>query len=358
MMRLFYHAIIILMVAGISEFLPGQSNTKEENLHDFLYNEMGYSEKDYKKVLEGEIVTRVVHPNHKSEVIVASVGRFPVPRSFFLENYGIHIRPIEVYSVTKLGLFSNPPVLEDVAEFELSEKDLEALKDCKLGDCNFKITQPIHARIQEVDWSAPDYAQQANKIARIMIIEYMRTYMDGGNAELVDYYDQKYTLNPMTEFHELLKQSPYLFKYQPKFYKYLEHYPEGKFENVENYFFWTQEDMGTNHLVSSLNHVMVYTPQDPTRVDVIANKQIYASHYFEASLGITGFIDVSEDGSPGFYLLYVNRSRIDALRRGGFISGIIRKKLQGGIKKLIDNRIKKIRETATYLYKVSKVEEN
>ena len=55
---------------------------------------------------------------------------------------------------------------------------------------------------------------------------------------------------------------------------------------------------------------------------LIASKQIYANHYFEASLGLTVALAAGQGPSPSFYLLYFNRSRSDALH-GGF-SGLAR----------------------------------
>ncbi len=49
---------------------------------------------------------------------------------------------------------------------------------------------------------------------------------------------------------------------------------------------------------------------------LIASKQIYASHYMEGSLALTMLFDRKDsDPSPSFYLVYVNRSRIDLLRK-------------------------------------------
>ena len=58
---------------------------------------------------------------------------------------------------------------------------------------------------------------------------------------------------------------------------------------------------------------------------MIASKQIYATHYFDASLGLTVLVRRGE--GPGYYLMYLNRSRADALK-GGF-SGLRRAVVEG-----------------------------
>jgi hypothetical protein len=62
------------------------------------------------------------------------------------------------------------------------------------------------------------------------------------------------------------------------------------------------------------------TWRDPQRPDraLVAQKQIYASHYFYGSLAVTLFLqDSREAAAPMTYLIYVNRSRGDLLK-GGF----------------------------------------
>jgi hypothetical protein len=55
-------------------------------------------------------------------------------------------------------------------------------------------------------------------------------------------------------------------------------------------------------------------PQEDNRT-LIASKQIYASHYFEASLELTALVEAKEPGeNSGFFLLYLNRSRLDNFR--------------------------------------------
>jgi len=64
----------------------------------------------------------------------------------------------------------------------------------------------------------------------------------------------------------------------------------------------------------SLTHVIIFRKSKSEIL--IASKQIYANHYFDASLGLTHLAD---GGSPGSetYLAYLNRSRADGLQ-GGF----------------------------------------
>ena len=68
---------------------------------------------------------------------------------------------------------------------------------------------------------------------------------------------------------------------------------------------------------------------------LIASKGIYANHYFEGSLGLTGFIHGKSSQSNRTYLIYVNRSKTDALRGifAGFKRSLINSSLREGVKK-------------------------
>ena len=53
---------------------------------------------------------------------------------------------------------------------------------------------------------------------------------------------------------------------------------------------------------------------------LVAGKEIFATHYVNASLGLTAIVR-GEPGGPN-YLAYVNRSEVDML--GGMFGGLVR----------------------------------
>lgn len=59
--------------------------------------------------------------------------------------------------------------------------------------------------------------------------------------------------------------------------------------------------------VTSITHLSLYTPARASgQPVVIGTHQIYATHYFDAALGLTLAFD---DGASGFYMVCVNRAR-------------------------------------------------
>ncbi|MCP4396280.1 MAG: hypothetical protein GY801_03075 [bacterium] len=84
---------------------------------------------------------------------------------------------------------------------------------------------------------------------------------------------------------------------------------------MEDFFYWSEEQYGLKPVLN-LFHITIYQrKQDDSNDIFITSKQIYASHYFESSLGFTAFVD--ERGGQDYansYLMYLNRSRFDQLR--------------------------------------------
>ena len=107
------------------------------------------------------------------------------------------------------------------------------------------------------------------------------------------------------------------------------------------FFYWSTESFGLKP-VTGVTHVSLYV--QPGRA-VIASKQIYASHYFDASMGLTAALDDDREASdPGMYLVYLNRSRIDLL--GGFFGGLRRTflggRLRDGMRKNLAEAVRKL----------------
>ena len=341
---------MMLSFLALSPKLYSQERSLENGLRDFLITSMKFSNQECRKVFDGQIVVKTVDTEHKAEVLAIGIGHVEAPRSFFIDNYGKKIKPLEIQALVQGKLFSNLPRLSDLENYTLADKDLEALKNCKSGDCNIKISEEMIKRFgQEIDWEAPDYAEKANPLFREMLAQYLAAYLKKGNDAMMAYGDQKYTLNMVSEFQALLASSPYL-NVSPQFYSYLKNFPRETLPNVKDLFFWMEEDLGLSHTVVSLNHLSFYQPADTGRVALLVNKQLYANHYFEASLGITGFVSEAGVDDRGFYLIYIHRCRIDALRRGGLEGSTIRKKLQSSMPALLEKRLSSIIDMAEELY--------
>ncbi len=303
-------------IAWVS-FLP---ITVPANDLTILRESAGLSEDEWEALDRGEVQAKVLDTQNKREVAIVGIAHLQASADCFVARF----RDIETFKdspdILRIHKFDSRLLPSGLAQFGLETRDVNALKDCAAGDCEVKLPIRAMERLDHtVDWHRVDYAPTVQSIVREEIQAYLRAYVDRGNAALIEYHDKKKPVRLQEEFRELLNGRPRVKDFAPDFQEYLAQYPNDKLPGVSEFFYWSLESFGLGP-VTSVTHVSVY--EQPGRA-VVASKQIFASHYFDSSLGLTVAIDDPIDSSiPGMYLLYVNRSRVDLL--GGFFGGLKR----------------------------------
>ena len=293
----------------------------------------GLTADQWKAVNRGEAQARVLDTKGKHEVAVVGVTRLRATTACFVTRF----QDIENFkkssSVLRIGKFAKPVTLQDLERFRLEFRDIAALRNCRVGSCDVKLSAGVIERLgRDVDWSAPDHVPKAQTVLREEFLSYIETYLSDGNASLIEYRDKNKPVLLADEFQALLNARPGLAGFVPEFREYLAQYPNKPLPGVDEFLYWSTESFGLKP-VTSITHVAIYHEQGQA---VIASKQVYGSHYFEGSLGLTVALDdIAEQSKPGMYLLYLNRSRIDLL--SGFFGGLrrafLRGRLRDGIKK-------------------------
>jgi len=128
------------------------------------------------------------------------------------------------------------------------------------------------------------------------------------------YVDDDHPVSVAAEFRAMVDAQPAILNRFPTLDRHMRRYPEAS-PDTDDILYWSKEKLGPE-VVVSVTHLAVarLAGSEPARF-AAASRQIYGSQYFDASLGITM---VLEDAArpAGSYLVYVNRSRLDAL--GGF----------------------------------------
>jgi hypothetical protein len=322
----------VLSVSIIGRPLPPEP-------HAFLSRHLGFSSAELATLDAGEILVNLPKTAETREVAAFAVARVDVPTDFFLEKF----RDIENFKKTKnvlqIGKFGNPPRLSDLQGLIVDAADIEDLKRCKVKSCDFKMSAKFIERFRkEVDWTSASSRDRATQLVRQMLLEQLQDYLKAGNAALVQYDDKPSALALAGEMRSLLKPVPYMYGYTATFQKYLEEYPLTPTGDAgfEDFVYWSKEEFGMKPVIS-LTHVTIHRRRPGASDAIIASKGIYASHYFESSLGLTSLVG---SGGPDTtrYLIYVNRSRTDALR--GMLSGLKRSliggRLRDGVKKNIE----------------------
>lgn len=339
-------ALLALSVAAI----PASAQTWDlTELRAFA----GLTVDQWKAANRGDPQARVLDTQEKREVAVVGVAHLRATTPCFVTM----LRDIENFkkspAILRIRKFVRPVDQRDLEGFGLETADLDGLRNCRIGDCNVKLPVAAVERLgRDVDWSRPDYAATSQSVVREELLAYLETYLERGNSALIEYRDKSKPVRLADEFGAVLDARPGLAAFVPEFYEYLARYPGELLPDVSEFFYWSTESFGLKP-VTSITHVSIYI--QPGRA-VVASKQIYASHYFDASLGLTAALDdPGAAAGPGMYLVYLNRSRIDPL--SGFFGGLrrtfLRGRLRDGMRKNMVEAVRKLESSCAEYPKVT-----
>ena len=102
--------------------------------------------------------------------------------------------------------------------------------------------------------------------------------------------------------------------------------------------YWSKERVARKSVISVTHLAIARQSSTSPAAYVAASKQLYASHYFESSLGLTIVLPVRSTSGTASYVVYTNRSRVDAFRGlfGGITRGIVRSRARGALANYLD----------------------
>lgn len=115
-------------------------------------------------------------------------------------------------------------------------------------------------------------------------------------------------------------------------------------EGFRSFLYWSDEKFALKPVISVTQEVIWSNRSVNPSIAFVAGKQIYASHYFEASLSVTILIDDSAPGDPATWVLYINRSHIDAFDGwfGGLKRSLATSRLPGELRNTLAETKKKL----------------
>jgi hypothetical protein len=284
-----------------------------EPAQSILLRDVGFTQGQLVLARHGRIVVKLLPTPQPKEVAVAGVTRIAVTKEQFFARYRDIERFKQHEAVKQLGRFSQPPDIADLAALTFSVDMLDDLRTCRPGDCKVKLSETWMTKLRgQVNWSSQTARADAQDLFRALLTAYVAEFQVNGASALVEYRDKDVPVRLGEQSTALIQRSPYLTALSPGFARYLTAYPRIQMPVLDSFIYWSQEQFGLKPVVS-ISHVSVY--QDPAQPSVMigASRQLYATHYFEASLGLTFAMDDGDLARPGIYLIYVNRTRADAL---------------------------------------------
>jgi hypothetical protein len=267
------------------------------------------------------VVTRVLDAADPDEVAIFGIVAIDVPRP----TIAARVRDVPNFlrspSRPAFGVFGSPATATDARGFSAEQSDLDALKECRPGDCDVKMPVPRFDEFgRSINWSAPDAPSRVNSIVRQTMADYVERYRHGGTPAMVEYGDQKSTRRAADTFGSLLAESPYLYDYVPAFQHYLQGYPATTLPGTTDAFYWATDRLPSLRPILSITHLSIYEPADAP-LTLISAKQLYASHYFIGAFTLTTLLDRPDaPNGQGSYYIVVQRMRFDHLPSGGLLN--------------------------------------
>ena len=297
---------------------PLQGQDAPAQLVRFLRQGIGLDSAQLVLVERGDAVVKVLDTRDRRDVALFGIIAADVPR----EVYALQVRDfrhsLRTPTRARLGIFSDPASAADVAAVTISNRDVAEMKECRPGDCVVKLPATDMRRIhEEMNWSGADLQAQLSAYARRRLIEYVTDYRARGDSAMA-IYDDRGNLNVRASdaFAGLLAESPYVYQNVPSLGRYLSSYPRDTLAGAAEVLFWSEDVMPRLRPILSVTHQVVYTPPELPGVTLVAAKQIYANHYFEAAVDLTCIVD----RPGGSYVLVLRRYRFDNMPSGGLLN--------------------------------------
>jgi hypothetical protein len=290
--------------------------------YKFFREFVGLNEQQIAAIRSGKAVAKVIESRTPDEVFIFGAAYVEASPQSYLKLVSDIDALRKLPSYLAIEVFSDPPQLSDLEGFTLEQQDIKELKNCKTGHCEVQLpTEAMEDFQHSIDWSAPDVADRVNRLSQRMALQALLDYMQGGNIALGVYRDKDRPAAVAETFASLIGRLQALPVYLPGLNEYLLDYPKAQSDNVQAGFYWEKVNFGLKPTFRIVQKI-VYRgaiANEPTYA--VAEKQLYASHYFETALDLT--VCVKDAQRPGFYLITVKGSKQAGLT--GLKGSIVRK---------------------------------
>ncbi|MBX3291438.1 MAG: hypothetical protein KF881_00945 [Acidobacteria bacterium] len=318
-------AVFVLVIAA-GQTLAQADKTSVEPLFEFLRKHAAFTQEELAGLKDGKPVIRVLPERDKRETSVIGVVQVSpnagLDLARFRESIGQRTNP----SRSGGGPIGVPPQISDLEGFRLDAKDVEDLRKCLPGKCGVKLSPQMIKSLSE----KPDLASASSgDIAaayKQMIIDYVAGYIARGDEALIEYDSPRKPVRLVEEYAAIYGMPNLPDLLAPEFGKHLRTFPN-KLNGVEDRFDWAIVETGLRPIFS-VTHSSAYTKgTTEANVFMLATKQIYASHYIDATLAVFTLVISNTGETPTGYLIFFNTSRSTAL--AGVFGGIVHTVAEG-----------------------------
>jgi len=296
-----------------------------------LRDKAAFEETDFAALQLNQPVVRLAPTSDKQEIAVTGLVNIQASAEEFLRSYRDSMMRKNNTAILEIGSFGLQPSLRDLETLTLEARDIDDLKDCVVGDCQIKLSAPMIERFRkEIDWDAPDYQLNVTNLFKQMLLDYVKDYRAHGDAVLIEYSHNQDQVSLASEQRAIDSAPSYINEFLNN--------SKAGLQLIDDTLVWSKIKFGLKPVIT-VNHILIYRRDSDTGPQVVvASKQIYANHYFNASLALTAFVNVP-GATNGAYLVYENRSRADGLDGpfGKLKREVVQKKAVEGLRGILQN---------------------
>jgi hypothetical protein len=267
------------------------------------------------RINSGEVVVRIL-PARDGEIAVFAASKLTAqPEALVRWTHAIEALKRSPL-VVAIRRFSQPPVLSDLDTLTLDDVDLDGIRRCEPGDCSVKLAAHEIESLRKAAERGAYWKSVVQSEFRRVVLSRVKKFQAEGLAGLPPYADQDDPALPREEFAGILVRSPHLRHSMPAVADGLS---KADLPSADSFLYWSKEQYRRGKPVIAVTQVHIVRPVGPALPEVmVIGQEVFASHYRDGSLGTTFVLD---DGATR-YLVYLNRSKLDAL--DGMLSGVKR----------------------------------
>jgi hypothetical protein len=303
---------------------PVSAQGRPARLDAFLTGTIGLDAGQLAALAKGEVVARVLPTGDDRDVLVFAAAHISAPRDTFLHQQTDPSRALLTTTRRAVHVFSAPARPSDVADIDVTRKDIDELQKCRPNECNFKLPSATMDSLRTtVDWNAPDASARVTAFVRSRILRYVADYRARGDEALITYDDNGH-VRASDALTSLVDDSSYTPSGLTALRAHLVSYPHDALVGAREVIFWSLDELPHVRPILRITHQTVYSPPELTGTTIVAAKQIFADHYFEAGFELLVATDdstTSPSAAPtGFTCVALRRYRFDHLPRGGLLN--------------------------------------
>jgi hypothetical protein len=305
-------AAILMAVAWPRPVLVGQ--------FDMLWPDVVVGQDERVRLDNGESVVRVAAGRDGFLALTAVVRLTTTPERFLAWTSSVELLQKGKY-IPEIGRFSATPQVADLNGLSVDPEDLSDLSRCRTGDCGVKLSEEeMTAFVGRRKHAALD------ALYREVLVRRAGEYLLRGDACQLPYDDHRNPVHPQAIFGELLQRLPFFPRALRCYADYLRSYPQTDGLTPQSFLYWSKETLGMKPIISITHFSAARFDQPGLPEVVVVGKQVYASHYKNASVTVTAL--VREGGAR--YLVYLNRSHVDAFH--GTFGNMVRRVVERRVK--------------------------